>query len=317
MNLSFRQLHTFREVIRSGSISGAARTLGRTQPAVSSMIAGLEDELGFALFLREHGKLTPTPEARFFLEECEEILDRLDQTKRTLGGIGNLSAGRLRIACHPAASGFFMPMVLTDFLRDKPGIEVSLMMRSSTVIEDLIASQQFDVGFAEAPIPRASIKQQDFDMECVCALPAGDPLAARDAITARDLDGGALATLFAEHTTYGQTCRAFEATDCTFQRRFELQTFLPGLRFVEAGLCSMICDMITAHTHLKSNSAGTIRFRRFAPAITSKVSILTPAHSPQSVIAAAFCAHLAGHVAALQADMQAGLGAISEIDGSR
>jgi DNA-binding transcriptional LysR family regulator len=53
------------------------------------MIAGLEDELGFKLFERQQGKLTPRPEARFFLEECDDILSRLEQTKRTLSGILN------------------------------------------------------------------------------------------------------------------------------------------------------------------------------------------------------------------------------------
>jgi len=91
MNISLRQITTFREVMRSGSISQAARTVMRTQPAVSSMVATLEDELGFALFVREHGKLTPTPEAHFFLEECEAILDRLERTERTVGQIDRKS----------------------------------------------------------------------------------------------------------------------------------------------------------------------------------------------------------------------------------
>ena len=47
MNLTIRQLETFRAVMRAGSISEAARRLGRTQPAVSAALAGLEDELGF------------------------------------------------------------------------------------------------------------------------------------------------------------------------------------------------------------------------------------------------------------------------------
>ncbi|MFU1479713.1 helix-turn-helix domain-containing protein [Roseovarius sp. C7] len=41
VNLSFRQLQTFREVMRANSLSEAARSLGRTQPAVSAMIASL------------------------------------------------------------------------------------------------------------------------------------------------------------------------------------------------------------------------------------------------------------------------------------
>lgn len=98
MNLSLRQLTVFREVMRSGSISQAAKTVARTQPAVSTMMATLEQELGFPLFLREHGKLTPTPEAHYFLEEAEAILARLERTKQALSKISALETGRLRIA---------------------------------------------------------------------------------------------------------------------------------------------------------------------------------------------------------------------------
>src|SRR6056297_2020456 len=189
MNISLRQIVTFREVMRSGSISQAARTLTRTQPAVSSAISSLEDELRFGLFVREHGKLTPTPEAHFFLEECEQILARLERTERTVSEIRSLEAGKMRIACHPAASGHFMPRVLTEFLADKQTLEVALIMRSSAVIEDLIASQQYDLGFSETPERRASIDQTDFDLECVCVLRADDPLAAKSEVTPMDLDG--------------------------------------------------------------------------------------------------------------------------------
>lgn len=310
MNLSFQQLVTFREVMRSGSISQAARNIGRTQPAVSAMIVNLEAELGFALFLRERSRLTPTPEAHFFLEECEDILSRLDQTKRTLSGISRLEDGQLRIACHPAASGFFIPSVLTGFLADKPKVDVTFKMRSSKVIEDLIASQQFDIGFAETPEPRESIKQIDFDLECVCAISSSDPMADVEVITPQDLDGANLAMLFDEHVSYRKTCQSFSEAGCRFHRKFELQTFLPGLPLVGAGLCYMVCDTITAYGHLKHmNSSAKVLFKRLVPTISTGVSILTPAHSPQSKIAGAFCHELVNRINGISSEMSRALSA--------
>ena len=137
-NLTIRQLQTFREVMRSGSISEASRTLLRTQPAVSTMIANIEKELGFNLFVREHGRLTPSPEAHYFLEEAEEVLDRLDRTVRTMSEFGTLDRGSLRIACHPASSGFFLPKVLAEFLKGRPDVKADLVMRSSQVIRHFL-----------------------------------------------------------------------------------------------------------------------------------------------------------------------------------
>ena len=293
MNLSLRQLSTFREVMRSGSISQAARTVGRTQPAVSTMVQTLEDQLGFALFVRTHGKLTPTPEAYFFLEECEDILERVERTERTLQRISSLQSGKLQIACHPAASSVFLPGLMTRFLRGRDELDVSLIMRSSDVIEDLIASQQFDVGFSETPQPRASIKQTDYDLECVCVLPTGDPLATAEVVTPNDLDGRPMAVLFEEHGTAVQTEAAFRAAGCRFNKRLELRTFLPGLQFVAAGVCVMVCDMITAYSHLlQAPEAARLAIRRFRPRISNSVSILTPGYATQSMASRAFVADL-------------------------
>lgn len=301
MNLSLRQLTVFREVMRSGSISQAAKTVARTQPAVSTMMATLEQELGFPLFLREHGKLTPTPEAHYFLEEAEAILARLERTKQALSKISALETGRLRIACHPAASGLFMPRLLTGFLKDKAGVELSLIMRSSGVIEDLVASQQFDIGFAETPRPRASIDQTDFDLECVCVLRHDDPLARNRTLSPEELDGKPMAVLFDDHPTATQTEHAFTSRGRKFNKWLELRTFMPGLQFVSDGFCYMICDMITAYSHLVQGSAPSrLVMRRFLPTVTSSVSILTPAYVSQARLSQAFAAHLSSALQEMQ-----------------
>jgi len=304
MHLSLRQLTTFREVMRSGSISQAARSVGRTQPAVSTMIRTLEDQLGFDLFARAEGKLTPTPEAHFFLEECEDILDRVERTERTLSRISTLQSGTLKIACHPAASSVFLPRLLTRFLADKDDLKLSLIMRSSDVIEDLIASQQYDVGFAETPAPRASIVQTDYDLDCVCVLRADDPLACASVITPEDLDGRPMAALFEEHSTAIQTNAAFRSAGCRFNKRLELRTFRPGLQFVAAGTCVMVCDMITAYSHLlQAPAAHGVAIRRFRPRISNRISILTPGYATRSLAARGFIGELQRAVARMREDM--------------
>ena len=306
MHLSLRQLATFREVMRSGSISQAARSVGRTQPAVSTMVQTLENQLGFALFLRSHGKLTPTPEAYFFLEECEDILGRVERTERTVERISSLQSGKLKVACHPAASSVFLPRLLTRFLKDRDDLDVSLIMRSSGVIEDLIASQQYDLGFSETPAPRPSIRQSDYDLECVCVLPSDDPLATASAVTPDDLDGRPLAVLFEEHETAIQTEAAFRNAGRNFNKRLELRTFLPGLQFVAAGTCVMVCDMITAYSHIMQAPENPgLAIRRFRPRISSSVSILTPGYATQSMAGQAFISELETAVAAVQDEVEA------------
>ncbi|AQQ07202.1 LysR family transcriptional regulator [Roseibium algicola] len=300
MNLSFRQLQTFVQVMRTGSVSEAGRALGRTQPAVSAMIAGLEREVGFQLFERERGRLVPKPEAHYFLEEAEFLLERLTRSTRTLQDIGNLEKGKLRIACNPAASSFFMPRVLANFLRDKPDIEASLMMRSSPVVTDWIASQQYDIGFAETPEPRRTIISEVFALPGVCAVPKDDPLARKKVITPADLDGKPMAMLFDDHSISEQTRKAFNEAGARLNKRFELRTFLPALQLVSEGLCYTICEGLSAISHQESfGDRNSLVFRPFKPECFLNMSLLTPANRPLSLLVKSFAEVLRAEIKAL------------------
>lgn len=300
MNLSFRQLQTFVQVMRTGSVSEAGRALGRTQPAVSAMIAGLEREVGFQLFERERGRLVPKPEAHYFLEEAEFLLERLTRSTRTLQDIGNLEKGKLRIACNPAASSFFMPRVLANFLRDKPDIEASLMMRSSPVVTDWIASQQYDIGFAETPEPRRTIISEVFALPGVCAVPKDDPLARKKVITPADLDGKPMAMLFDDHSISEQTRKAFDEAGSRLNKRFELRTFLPALQLVSEGLCYTICEGLSAISHQESfGDQNSLVFRPFKPECFLNMSLLTPANRPLSLLVESFAEVLRAEIKVL------------------
>jgi len=58
-----RQLEAFRAVMQSGSVSRAAQRMYLSQPAVTKLLRGLEDETGLPLFDRSRRHLQPTPEA--------------------------------------------------------------------------------------------------------------------------------------------------------------------------------------------------------------------------------------------------------------
>ncbi|MFT5114726.1 MAG: DNA-binding transcriptional LysR family regulator [Parasphingorhabdus sp.] len=79
--MDLKHLRAFREVVNTGSVSEAARRLHRSQPAISAVIANLENELGIQLFIRQGMRLTPAPEAYFLLHEADAILQRVDDAE--------------------------------------------------------------------------------------------------------------------------------------------------------------------------------------------------------------------------------------------
>ena len=98
-----------------------------------------------------------------------------------------------------------------------------------------------------------------------------------------------MAVLFENHATTLRTAAVFADAGCSLERRVGLRTSLPGLQFVSAGMCYMVCDIITAYGYIVHD--GTDRHlvvRRFRPVIRNSVSILTPGYATTSLTTRAF-----------------------------
>ena len=65
-----REMEMFIRVIEAGSFSAAARDLSMGQPAVSKMMASLEDRLGVRLLTRSTRKMSPTEAGTAFYERA-------------------------------------------------------------------------------------------------------------------------------------------------------------------------------------------------------------------------------------------------------
>lgn len=310
MNLT--QITVFREVMLSGSVSQAARNLGRTQPAISTAIATLEAELDFKLFERRGRRLHPVPEAHYLLAEASDIIDRLGAAERNMRNLKTLEHGDLRIVAMPGPSVFLLPRLVSRLTAGQKDIRAAIVTRSSPQVHQLLSTQSYDLGIADMGV-ESSFNSSLVDVEpvisnCLCAVPKGDPLARRDVIRPKDLCGRALATLNSNHQTYRRAEQAFEAEDAQFVVRFETQYFLPLLSFVEEGQACAIVDTLSAESYLRYRGTAEcgVAFRPFTPQIPLTFATLTPAHRAQSMLARAFVTAWRDEVAQINARWQDG-----------
>ncbi len=299
--MNLRQLRAFREVMLTGSVSEAARNLYRTQPAISFLIAGLEADIGFKLFARRGGRLHPVPEAHYLFEEASEIIGRVNATERTMNSVRNLDRGTIRVVSMPGPSVFILPDLIGRFVEGRAQVKVSLITRSSIQVQQLVSVQQYDMGLADlgfagtARSPLVDYVVMRFD--CLCAVPAADPLADKVCITAADLDGKPMATLYPDHPTFTDTEAAFAKMGARLNARFETDYFIPMFTYIERGLAYAVVDPLSAESYkLFSGHAPRIVFRPFRPAIQLVASIMTPAHRPLSNLAQSFHARLRNEV---------------------
>lgn len=299
--MNLKQLSAFREVMLTGSVSEAARNLYRTQPAISSMIASLEAEVGFELFSRRGGRLHPVPEAHYLFEEAKQILSRLDSTTQIMKSIRDLEQGTLKIVSMPGPSVFLLPDLISRFVGGRPGIKTALITRSSPQVQQLVSVQQYDVGLADMGFAGSTesplVSHEIVRFECLCAMRADDPLAEKDTITATDLDSKPMATLYPDHPTYSQTKSAFEEMGAALNICFETQYFIPLFTFIERGLAYSVVDPLSAESYRIYRAADQrVVFRPFSPKVYLVASIMTPAHRSLSNLAQAFTAALRNEI---------------------
>ncbi|MCP4074076.1 MAG: LysR family transcriptional regulator [Hyphomicrobiales bacterium] len=299
--MNIKQLRAFREVMLTGSVSEAARNLYRTQPAISSLISGLEGELGCEMFVRRGGRLHPVPEAHYLFEEASTILSRLDSTQRNIKNLRDLESGSLRIVAMPGPSAFLLPQLISQFVDGRDGIKVQLVTRSSPQVHQLMASQYYDLGLADQEmsggVESALIEHHSFPCNCLCAVPKNSPLASKETISAADLDGIPLAVLQPDHVTRVTLKESFQRKRAALNIRFETQYFVPLFTFVENGQACSIVDPLSAKSYqLYRENGGKIAFRRFVPNFSLSVSLITPKQRTLSNLARAFSTTLANKI---------------------
>ncbi|MCP4952759.1 MAG: LysR family transcriptional regulator [Proteobacteria bacterium] len=292
--MNLKQLRAFAEVMETGSVSEAARRLHRSQPAISALIASLENELGIGLFTRTGMRLKPAPEAHFLLREAHEILNRVDKARSTMLAVRDSKVGQLELASMPGPAIYLLPKLIDRFLGERCDIEVNLITRSSPEIEQLVSAQNVEMGFADYHLLNAYdsdlVSFDLYEFECLCAMRSDDPLAGKSLITPDELDGKTLATLHPEHSTTIQVANAFKAADARMVVGFNAQYFIPLFTFVERRSVYSLVDLLSVKTYLTQHQGNDRKlvFRPFAPRVSLRATIITPNHKPISSLTREF-----------------------------
>ncbi|WP_245411039.1 LysR family transcriptional regulator [Microvirga flavescens] len=134
--LDWEFCRSFLAVMREGSLSAAARSLGLTQPTIGHHIDRLETTLGKPLFTRSQRGLMPTDAARGILPHVEAMSSAAQALVRTASGNAGEMRGAVRITASEVIGVEVLPPILTAFAQSHP--EVSIELSLSNRMEDLL-----------------------------------------------------------------------------------------------------------------------------------------------------------------------------------
>lgn len=187
-----RRVLVFRAVARAGSLSGAARDLGWTQPAVSQQLRRLEREVGSPLLVRSTRGVTLTEAGRLLLQRADTVAGALHIAAEELASLADLRGGRVRMVAFPSAAATLAPAALKALARDHPGIDVALVESEPPEAWAAVRAGEADLalvfGYGGPPPDDGDLTWLPLAVEPVdLVLPPGHPAGSRRAVRLADL----------------------------------------------------------------------------------------------------------------------------------
>jgi DNA-binding transcriptional LysR family regulator len=261
--LNLRQIEAFKAVIESGTVSSAAGILNISQPAMSKLIAHLEEDTGLKLFDRVKGRLAPTERGMRLYEEIDRIFAGVRQVENAVDVIRREQQGQLLVGVMPALSGSFIQQATTSFLKGRANVFCSVQSRSSQWIADWLVTRKLDVGLISSRIDNPYIATEPLmEHPLVCIMPRDHPLARKSVIRPNDLDDVPFISFDPESYTGQRIAPVFE----TYSVRANIvlvANVSPTLcEFVAAGL-----GVSLVHPLMASGMQDRLAVRRFEPAV--------------------------------------------------
>jgi DNA-binding transcriptional LysR family regulator len=279
--VNLRQIEAFRAVMITGTTLGAGSLLHLSQPAVSRLIAGLEETAGHRLFERAHGRLRPTRQAEALLVEAEKVFAVLDRVASHLRPDEGAEAGHLRIiATTPLAHGV-LPRALARFRSRHPNVGISLQVGVRRELRTLFDHQQFDIALSTYPLDYPDEASAILaDPPAVCVLPLGHPLADRAVLAPADLVDEHFISMPLETGARQRIDALFHHLGLVRRRLSDAQNGVMICQLVAAGLGVSVVDPFSA----KVFAAGLVR-KPFQPLISYQFRFFFPLQRPRLPLA--------------------------------
>jgi DNA-binding transcriptional LysR family regulator len=282
--LNLRQIEAFKAVIEHGTVSLAAEILHVSQPAVSKLVAHLEEDTELKLFDRAKGRLAVTEQGMRLYEEVDRIFAGLQQVETAVEEIKREHQGRLLIGTLPALSGVFIQRATMNFLASHPKVYCSIESRASQWVLDSVLTRKLDIGIVSSHFENQYVVADPLLRHpLLCIMPLGHPLASREVIEPQDLDGVPFVS-FSADTLSGQRIAATLAAYRVQIKTVLTATVAPTVcQFVAAGL-----GVSLVHPLFVAGLEESLVVRRFEPEIPFEFKICRARDSRNSRLIEAF-----------------------------
>ena len=190
MNLELRLLRYFAVVAEELHFGRAAERLYISQPALSQQIRVLEEQVGMPLFLRGQRGVSLTDAGETLLTEARDLLERSDRLGESMEELRRGASGTLRVGIAPGVPGDLLPAVLGPLKQRQPTARVIVREVTTPAQVAELREGSLDLGLLREPVEDSQLSRRCLRIEHLgVSVPTGHPLAARDAVALKELEG--------------------------------------------------------------------------------------------------------------------------------
>jgi len=182
------KLKVFCTVAETKSFSKTSQIIHLTQPAVSLQIQALEEQYETKLFDRSSSSINLTSAGEVLYSYSKNILAQYAELEKEIGKITGLIKGSITIGASTTIGNYILPSIVFNFKKAHPKIKMSILIRNTNRVLDLLTSGVVDFGLVEGETTRSKIKVETLlTDELVFIVPAVHPLAKKKSISILEL----------------------------------------------------------------------------------------------------------------------------------
>lgn len=188
--MGFDNLVLFRDIVQTKSLSRGAELNGISPSAASQQLHELEKGLGVSLLDRSTRPLSLTPAGKLYHDLCRDVLRRNDEFRVALDELRIDIEGTVRIASIYSIGLSEMSQLEAEFQQRLPHARLQIEYLRPEKVYESVTADRVDLGLVSYPEPTREISVIAWrEEEMVLATAPSNPLAARESISAADLQG--------------------------------------------------------------------------------------------------------------------------------
>jgi DNA-binding transcriptional LysR family regulator len=272
--MRYRQIDAFRNVMVTGTTTGAANSMAITQPAVSRLVSDLEENLGFKLFERYRGRLLPTQDAMNFYQAVDQFYMGFDRLERVADQIRMQHHADIKVCATPALSTFTFPESIRRFKEQYPAVHLLVESFSSSEIVTRLQTHMAHLAITQAFPEVAGIAQETLiEANHVCVVHESHRLAKKEFVTVEDFIGEeVLAILPSGLVNWNSVHQVLNDAGIKYNKSIGIQNSHTGYSLVSANLAIALIEPFAGSAWLENG----VVMRPFLPSITFRYVLAYP-----------------------------------------